>query len=106
MTIVVFVDSKATDLEFTKIYEQIKDIDNIEVVTPKTKEQAKEEMMKDSDVLASIMGNWDDDELPLKDSFTIKVKKLEEIKDTAEQLTIFDALQEHEARNKIQEALQ
>ena len=86
VTIVVFVDSKATDLEFTKIYEQIKDIDNIEVVIPKTKEQAKEEMMKDSDVLASIMGNWDDDELPLKDSFTIKVKKLEEIKDTVKKI--------------------
>lgn len=31
---------------------------------------------------------------------------IEEIKDTAEQLTIFDDLQKHEARNKIQEALQ
>ena len=36
----------------------------------------------------------------------LRCVSIEEIKDTAEQLTIFDALQEQEARNKIQEALQ
>jgi cell division transport system permease protein len=86
VTIVVFVKSKATDLEFTNLYEKIKDIDNVDTVTPKTKEQAKEEMMKESDVLASVMGDWDDDELPLKDSFTIKVKKLEDIKATVKEI--------------------
>lgn len=86
VSIVVFVKSKATDLEFTNLYEKIKDIDNVDTVTPKTKEQAKEEMMKESDVLASVMGDWDDDELPLKDSFIIKVKKLEDIKDTVEEI--------------------
>ena len=86
VTIVVFVDSKATDLEFTNIYDKIKDIDNVDTVTPKTKEQEKEEMMKESDILASVMGDWDDDELPLKDSFTIKVKKLENIKDTVKEI--------------------
>lgn len=35
----------------------------------------------------------------------LKCVSIEEIKDTAEQLTIFDALQEQEARNKIQEAV-
>ena len=86
VTIVVFIDSKATDLEFTDIYEKIKDINNVDTVVPKTKEQAKEEMMKDSDILASVMGDWDDDELPLKDSFTIKVKKLEDIKKTVKDI--------------------
>jgi cell division protein FtsX len=46
VTIVVFVKSKATDLEFTNLYEKIKDIDNVDTVTPKTKEQAKEAIMK------------------------------------------------------------
>ncbi len=86
VTIVVFVKSKATDLEFTNLYEKIKGIDNVDIVTPKTKEQAKEEMMKESDVLASVMADWDDDELPLKDSFTIKVKELEKIKDTVKEI--------------------
>jgi cell division transport system permease protein len=86
VTIVVFVKSKATDIQFTEVYEKLKKIDNVDVVTPKTKEQAKEEMMKESEVLSSVMGQWDDDELPLKDSFTIKVKRLEDIKKTVEKI--------------------
>jgi len=86
VTIVVFIESSATDLDFTNIYEKLKDIDNIDTVTPKTKEQEKEEMMKESEILANVMGDWDDDELPLKDSFIIKVKKLEKIKDTVKEI--------------------
>lgn len=86
VTIVVFVESKATDLDFTGIYERLLKIDNVDKVAPKTKEQEKEELMKESDVLASILGEWEDDQLPLKDSFTIKVKELEKIKDTVKEI--------------------
>lgn len=86
VTVVVFIDQKATDLEFTSIYEQIKEFDNIDTIVPKTKEQAKQEFIDDSELLGSVMGDWEDDELPLKDSFIIKVKKLEDIKDTIKEI--------------------
>ena len=74
VTIVVFVNQKATDLDLEKIDSELRSIKNIESVVLKTKEQEKKEMMEESEIFESIMADWDDDESPLKDSFLIKGK--------------------------------
>ena len=66
VTMVVFVDSGATDLDLEKIDSQLRKIENIESITLKTKQEEKEEFMKESEIFKSIMGDWDDEESPLK----------------------------------------
>lgn len=90
VTVVVFINQKATDLDLEKIDAELRKIDNIESVVLKTKEQEKKEMMEESEFLESIMADWDDDESPLKDSFLIKVTDLEKIKDTVKQIKKID----------------
>ncbi|MBQ7105314.1 MAG: permease-like cell division protein FtsX [Bacilli bacterium] len=90
VTIVVFIDNQATDLDLEKIDEELREIKNIESVVLKTKEQEKKEMMEESEIFESIMGDWDEDESPLKDSFLIKVTNLEEIKDTVTKIKKID----------------
>ncbi len=86
VTIVVFVNQKATDLDLERIDSELRDIKNIESVVLKTKEQEKKEMMEESEIFESIMADWDEDESPLKDSFLIKVSNLEDIKSTVKQI--------------------
>ena len=92
VTIVVFVNQKATDLDLEKIDSELRSIKNIESVVLKTKEQEKKEMMEESEIFESIMADWDDDESPLKDSFLIKVSKLEDIKSTVNQIKKIDLI--------------
>ena len=95
VTIVVFVNQKATDLDLEKIDSELRDIKNIESVVLKTKEQEKKEMMEESEIFESIMADWDEDESPLKDSFLIKVTNLEDIKSTVEQIKKIDLIYTH-----------
>lgn len=90
VTIIVFIDNKATDLDLEKIDKELREINNIESVVLKTKEQEKKEMMEESEIFESIMGDWEEDESPLKDSFLIKVSKLEDIKDTVNKIKKID----------------
>ncbi len=86
VTIIVFVESKATDSDLNTIEKNIKKIGNVDSIKLKTKQQEKKELMEEDDVFKSYLGDMDDDELPLKDSFLVKVSKLEEIKDTVEKI--------------------
>lgn len=90
VTIIAFIDSKATDLDLEQVDAQLRKIDNVESITLKTKQQEKEEMMKEDEVLKEILGDMDEDESPLKDSFLIKVTKLEDIKDTVAKIKKID----------------
>jgi cell division transport system permease protein len=86
VTMVVFVDSGATDLDLEKIDSQLRKIENVESITLKTKQEEKEEFMKESEIFKSIMGDWDDEESPLKDSFLIKVVDLKKAKQTVKEI--------------------
>ena len=86
VTIIAFVNPKATDLDIEQIDASLRKIKNIESITLKTKQQEKKELMQESEVFENIMNDWNDEESPLKDSFLIKVSKLEEIKDTVSKI--------------------
>lgn len=90
VTIVVFINQKATDLDLEQIDAKLRKISNIESIVLKTKEQEKKEFMEESEVFESIMSDWDEDESPLKDSFLIKVSKIEDIKDTVNKIKKID----------------
>ena len=90
VTIVAFINQKATDLDLEQIDTKLRKISNIESITLKTKEQEKKEFMEESEVFESIMSDWDDDESPLRDSYLIKVSDLNEIKDTVSKIKKID----------------
>lgn len=82
VTIVAFTNLKMTDNDIEEIKKNLDSISNIESYEFKSRDQQKQDMMEESEVLESVMQEWDEDETPLRDSFLIKVKELEEINDT------------------------
>ena len=88
MTIVVFVDSKATEEEVQNIQNQIMNNANIDIdeIVYKTKNDVKDEMQNESSIFKTVMEGWDEDSNPLKDTFQLKVKDIEQINETAKEI--------------------
>lgn len=86
VTIVAFTNLKMTDNDIEEIKKNLDEITNIESYEFKSRDQQKQDMMAESEVLESVMQEWEKEETPLRDSFLIKVKKLEEIKDTVDSI--------------------
>ena len=88
LTIVVFVDNKASEEDVNNVKQelsQIKNIDQSETIY-KSKNEVKEEMKSESDVFNTVMENWEGDTNPLKDTFQVKVKDVEQINETAKDI--------------------
>ena len=86
LTIVVFLDREVTDKEIEEIKEELDDIENIDSYEFQSRVEVKEEIQSQSDVFNAVLENWDDEESPLKDTFQIKVKDVEQIKHTADKI--------------------
>ncbi len=88
LTIVAFVDNDADDEDIERIKTKLQSNENIDrsKIVYKTKKQVKEEMQKESDIFNSVMNEWDEKDNPLKDTFQIKVKDVEKIKSTADDI--------------------
>lgn len=87
VTMVVFLNTETTAEEEEQIEFQLKNMDNVESVEFRSKEDVKNEMAGTSETLRSIMEEWDASENPLKDNYLIKVKDIEKIKDTANSIS-------------------
>ena len=83
VTVVVFLNKEITKEGINTFEQELNKIDNIASKKFKSKEETKKEMMKESEIFSSTMENWSEKENPLKDSYLIKVKDIEKIKDTA-----------------------
>ena len=90
LTIVVFMDTEATEEDIDDIKEKFDNVANIDKYTYKSKIEVKEEMQAESDVFNTVLSNWDEDESPLKDTFQIKVKDVEKIGKTADKIKNMD----------------
>lgn len=80
VTIVAFLNRDISEEGIKTFEEELGKIKNIESKTFKSKEETKEEMMKESELFSNTMGEWTEEENPLKDSYLIKVKDIEHIK--------------------------
>ena len=85
-TIVAFMENKATKEQEEKILEKINNIDNIESVTYKSKKDVADDMRASSETFDSIISSWDEEENPLSDTYSIKVKDLDKIEKTAKKI--------------------
>lgn len=90
VTMVIFLDSKSTKDDASRIENAIKATGNVEKLTFKSKQQQAEETAKESEVFSTIIKDWTDETNPLLDSFELKVKDVDEIKHTAETIKKID----------------
>ena len=90
VTMVIFLDNKATKDDASRIENAIKATGNVEKLTFKSKQQQAEETAKENEVFSTIIKDWTDETNPLLDSFELKVKDVDEIKHTAEVIKKID----------------
>lgn len=88
LTIVAFVNTQATKEDVDKIRLELGKIANInqKEIEYKSKSIVKNEMESESEIFESVMGDWAEENNPLKDTFQIKVIDAEKIKETATQI--------------------
>lgn len=92
VTIVVFIDREVTEDGLGQIRSQLDQIQNVSSIEYISKAQLKEEMQASSDVLGATMDGWSAEENPLKDTYKIKVKKVEDIATTATEIKAIEGV--------------
>lgn len=92
VTVVVYVKNEVESEKIGVIKAKIEQLDNIRTVHYRSKNEIKEEMQASSDSLNEIMSSWTDEMNPLKDTFLVTVKDIEEIKKTADEIASFDEI--------------
>lgn len=90
LTVVVFVDNKATTVDVTNIKNTINSISNVESIIYRDKEEIKNNMSQENEAFKNIMDTWEEGENPLQSTFILKVKDIREIKETATTLKNID----------------
>ena len=86
VTIVAFLNRDINKEGIKTFEEELSKIDNIASKKFKSKEETRQEMMKESSLFENTMGEWTEEENPLKDSYLIKVKDIKKIKKTASEI--------------------
>ena len=86
VTIVAFLDANITETESNEVLEKINKLDNIDSVEFESKIEIANEMKDSSEVYANIMSEWTDEENPLQSTYLVKVKDIEKIGDTADEI--------------------
>ena len=92
LTIVIFLNNDATEEDVTSVEERLRKIPNVDKksITFESKQEVKEEMQKESEVFDTVLDEWNDSESPLKDTFQVKVKNVENISATAKKIEKID----------------
>ena len=86
MTIVVFLENDATEEDVESVKRKIEKINNVDNYKFQSKVDVKKQMQAESEVFNRVLDEWEDDESPLKDTFQVKVKEIENIGKTAKQI--------------------
>ena len=86
VTIVAFLDVDIDNEGRKAVSSSIRKLSNIESVTFQSKVDIAEEMMNSSEIFKNIMQNWDESSSPIQDTYLIKVKDINDIGKTANQI--------------------
>ncbi len=90
MTIVVFLENGIEQEDIDDVEKELKSIKNVDKYTFQSKQEVKKQMQEESEVFNTVLENWDDDESPLKDTFQVKVKNVEQLSATAKKIEKVD----------------
>ena len=84
VTVVMFLKGDATKEDETKILNELKSITNIEdsSIMFKSKTESANELKNGNEIFASTVDRWTEETNPLLDSYMFKVKEIEKIDDT------------------------
>lgn len=92
VTIVTFLNKNISSEDAISMEQKIKNLGNISSIDFKSKEDVKKSMQKESQVFDSIMSEWNTKDNPLQDTYTIKVKDINQIGKTADQIKKLDGV--------------
>ena len=84
VTVVIFLKGDTTAEQKNEVEEEIKKTGNVESLVFKSKQETAEETKKENEIFKPIIEGWTDETNPLLDSFLLKVKDVEKIKDTVD----------------------
>ena len=84
VTVVMFLKGDTTKEDETKILNELKSITNIEdsSIVFKSKTESANELKNGNEIFASTVDRWTEETNPLLDSYMFKVKEIEKIDDT------------------------
>lgn len=85
-SIVVFLENDVTTEEITSVENEIKNLDNVDSCVFESKDEVANSWKESSEMFESIIESWDENENPLADTFSIKVKDINRIKETAQNI--------------------
>lgn len=86
VTIVTFLSNDISSERISEINAEINKLDNIANVSYESKMEIADEMKSSSDVFKNLMEDWTEDENPLQSTYLVKVKDIEKIGETANQI--------------------
>lgn len=90
VTMVIFLDSSSTTQDVNQIEKAIRNTGNVEKLTFKSKTEQAKDMAEENDIFETVIGGWTEETNPLLDSFELKVKDVDKIKENAETLRKID----------------
>lgn len=88
VTIVMFLKGDTTSEDEEKIKKELESVENIEKLSIifKSKLETANELKEDNDIFAPTVDSWTEDTNPLLDSYMFKVKEIEDIDKTVEEV--------------------
>ena len=89
VTIIAFLEKKSDKNTIQKELKELKNIAKVEFVS---KVDTKKELSASSSQFKEWLKDWNDDDLPLKDSFKIKVSDLKQINDTVSKIEVIKGI--------------
>jgi len=89
VTIIAFLEKKSDKNAIQKELKALKNVSKVEFVS---KVDAKKELSESSSQFKEWLKDWNDEDLPLKDSFKIKVKDLKQINDTVSKIEVIKGI--------------
>lgn len=86
VTIVTFLKVDIDDVGRENVLKEINKLDNIASVKYESKMSIANDMMESSETYKNIMSNWTEETSPLQDTYLVKVKEIENIGKTADEI--------------------
>lgn len=92
VTIVTFLKREVNDKETDELEAKIKALPYIESVVYKSKMDVSKEMMDSSEILSNVIKDYDEKSTPIRATFQVKVKDINEIKYVADEIAKMDGV--------------
>lgn len=105
VTMVVYVEKEVPSENLEGIEQAIERNENVLTIKKKDKEEVKKEMSESHELFNNIMSEWTEEENPLKDTFLVTVKDIEEINKTATEITNIEGIDYVDYGQKMVESL-